>query len=462
MNTRVLRIELKRSVAPWAGVAALTMALAFLYLIVGSDGPGLTGWTDQWTSMALETRRVLDFVWPLAAGLGALQGLRDHRSGASELLTSTPRPASHRAAVLSAATAIALAAAFAAVVLVGGVHVLAHTGYTHLGWLPISLVGALTVVSGAVLGMGVGRALPFMLTPPAVAAAMLVFTVLTDLAATKVDAATGLPSSEPNLFPLLSPAAQEARDVLLTLSVPVHIGQTIWLCGMAATGFALLTAASVRSRLVALTPVLAGAVLALLVLPSDPRQVYVVDKAAARLVCEGPVCVTTTHRSRLDDFASPARDALRLMSDALGDQAPVSLRENTEVWPDSSGPHWSRRTALFDFEDDGLAATEGKELTRALLANSLVPRCSAYAGAVSSSDVSAQSVAASWVLGEREPRSGDMTYLSSDQQEEVREVYRELTGLPRAEQRARITAMYLGAVACKGDPFAALGGGASR
>lgn len=55
-----------------------------------------------------------------------------------------------------------------------------------------------------------------------------------------------------------------------------------------------------------------------------------------------------------------------------------------------------------------------------------------------------------------------MAYLSSDQQEEIREVYRELIRLPRTEQRSRVTTMYLGAVACKGDPFAALGGGASR
>ncbi|MGI5440580.1 hypothetical protein ACQEV4_25355 [Streptomyces shenzhenensis] len=291
---------------------------------------------------------------------------------------------------------------------------------------------------------------------------MLVLTVLAQLSLEKVDAATGFSTWEPNLFSLLSPAAQEARDVLLTLSVSVHVGQAIWLCGMAATGFVLLTAANLRNRLIALAPVVAGAVIALLVLPSDPRQVYVVDKAAARLVCDGPVCVTNTHRARLNDFAGPARDALRMMSSALGDQAPISIREDTEVWPDSSRPPRSRQTALFDFEDGEIAAAKGKELTRALIANSLVPRCSAYLGATSSSDVSAQSIAASWVLDEPEPRSSNMAYLSSGQQDEIRKVYGELTSLPRAEQRSRISTMYLGAVACKGDPFAALGGGASR
>lgn len=109
------------------------MALAFMYLVTGADELTTTGWTSQWTSMALQTRAPLFFLWPLAAGLGALQGLRDHRSRASELFTSTPRPTFHRAAVLSAALTITLASAFAALVLVDGVQVLANTGYTHLG-----------------------------------------------------------------------------------------------------------------------------------------------------------------------------------------------------------------------------------------------------------------------------------------------------------------------------------------
>lgn len=166
MNVRVLRIELKRSVAPWAGAVVLTTALAFLYLIPGSWWTGTTAWTAQWTSMALWTRSVLFYLWPLAVGLGALQGLRDHRSKMSELLTSTPRPARHRAATLAGATAITLASAFSLLVLVGAVQVVANTEYTHLGWLPISLVGALSLVAGAVLGMGAGRAVPSVLTRP--------------------------------------------------------------------------------------------------------------------------------------------------------------------------------------------------------------------------------------------------------------------------------------------------------
>lgn len=181
VNFRVLRTELRRSVAPWAGGVILTSALAFLYLVNGSWWTGTTAWTAQWTSLALWSRSLLFYLWPLAVGFGALQGLRDHRSRMVELLTSTPRPARHRAAVPAGATAITLASAYALLILVGGVQVLANTAYTHAGWLPISLVGALFLVAGALLGMGVGRALPSALTPPLLAMSAFAFTALMHL-----------------------------------------------------------------------------------------------------------------------------------------------------------------------------------------------------------------------------------------------------------------------------------------
>ena len=76
---------------------------------------------------------------------------------------------------------------------------------------------------------------------------------------------------------------------------------------------------------------------------------YVIDEAAAELVCDGPVCVTKTHQARLSDLAGPGKKALRLLHDALGSQAPVSVRENTAVLPEGSTPRWSRETVLFDW-----------------------------------------------------------------------------------------------------------------
>ncbi|MFI8859818.1 hypothetical protein ACIGW5_24810 [Streptomyces prasinus] len=465
MNIRVLCIELRRSVAPWAGALVLTSALAFLYLVDASWWRGTTAWTAQWTSMALWTRSLLFYLWPLAVGLGALQGLRDHRSKTSELLRSTPRPARHRAAALAGTTAITLASAFALLVLVGAVQVIAHTEYTHLGWLPISLVGALSLVAGAVLGMGAGRALPSALTPPALAMCAFTFTALMHMSFGRTETTTeaGVASTEPNRVSLLSPAVEEVRSVLVTLSASVHAGQTVWLLGMAATGFALLVATTRRARLLALTPVLAGTVLALLVLPSDPRRMYVVDEAAAEPVCDGPVCVTTTHRTRLADLAGPGKEALRLLHGALGDRAPVSVRENTAVLPDGTMPQWSSETVLFDFDDGTIATAKGEELTRALIAEAMVPGCTPVGWSSWGNEDFAQAVAVGWVLGDLRPLPAtESADLRSEVEAGTRPVWKELKALPRAEQLSRINAMRAAALSCEGDAFDALSGGASR
>nr|WP_203689310.1 hypothetical protein [Streptomyces sp. SID12488] len=464
VNGRVLRIELKRSVAPWAGVVVLAPALAFLYLLSGQWRTGTTAWTAQWTPLALWTRSLLFYLWPLTVGLGALQGLRDHRSKMTELLTSTPRPARHRAATLAGATAITLSSAFALLVLVGGVQVLAHSGYTHLGWLPISLVGALFLVAGAVLGMGAGRALPSPLTPPALAMTAFVFTALMhmSLGRTETDTVEGITSTEPNRLSLLSPTVEVVRQAFVTLSASVHVGQTIWLLGMAATGFALLVAATPRARLTALTPVLAGAAIALLVLPSDPRRMYVVDEAAAELVCDGPVCVTKTQQARLAGLVGPGKEALRLLRGALGDRAPVSVRENTAVQPEGSTPKWSPTTVPLDFDDDIVAAAKGEELTRALIAKGMVPGCTPVGWSGFGGDDYARAVAVGWVLGDLKPLGGTPTNMRREVDAEARPVWKELRALPRAEQLSRINAMRAAALSCEGDAFDALKGGASR
>lgn len=464
VNARVLLIELRRSVAPWAGVVVLVPALAFLYLVNGAWWSGTTAWTAQWTPLALWTRSLLFYLWPLTVGLGALQGLRDHRSKMSELLTSTPRPARHRAAVLAGATAITLASAFALIILVGGVQVLAHTEYTHFGWLPISLVGAFFLVAGAVLGMGAGRTLPSPLTPPALAMGAFVFTALMhmSLGRTQTNTVDGFPSTEPNRVSLLSPTVDDVREAFVTLSASVHVGQTIWLLGMAGTGFALLVAATPRARLTALTPVLAGAAIALPVLPADARRMYVVDPAAAELVCDGPVCVTKTQRTRLADLAGPGKEALRLLHGALGDQAPVSVRENTAVLPEGSTPQWSRKTVLLDFDDDSVAAAKGKELTRALIAKGMVPGCTPVGWSGFGGDQYAQTVAVGWVLGDLEPLPGTPASMRREAESETRPVWKRLKALPRSEQLSRINAMRAAALSCEGDPFKVLSGGASR
>jgi hypothetical protein len=189
---------------------------------------------------------------------------------------------------------------------------------------------------------------------------------------------------------------------------------------------------------------------------------YVVDTAAAELVCDGHVCVTRTHQSRLADLAGPGNKALRLLHGALGDEAPTSIRENTTVLPHGAAPRWSRETILFSFDDGIIDAAKGEDLTRALIAQGMVPGCSFVGWSGTLNDAAAQSIAASWILGDLKPLVGS-PHSSADQIALARPVWKKLKALPRAEQRARIDAMHAGAISCKGgDAFDVLSGGASR
>ncbi|MDH6133651.1 hypothetical protein P3T37_003047 [Kitasatospora sp. MAA4] len=462
MNARVLGIELKRSIAPWPGLVVLGGSLAILVLANGIWWQGTAGWTAQWTPMAMWTRYWLAYWWPLTVGMGAVYGLRDSRSRVAELLTTTPRPAWRRAALPAGAMAIVLASGFALVVLVGVVRVaLGPAAYTGLGWLPISLVAALSLVAGAVFGMGAARALPSVFTPPA----LVVFVLLTEMLL-RQNMDGKLPSGiAPNRIALLSPEVVEPREMLLTLSGSVHLGQTLWLLGLLATGFALLSTVTRRGLLLSVAPVLVGAALALLVLPADPRDSYVVDRTAAALVCDGPVCVTQAHRSHLPELARRGKEALRLLHDALGDRAPASVREETALRALSDNRELSSDAVLIDFDDPLIAHAAGAELTRLLVAQGLAPNCGPRTvwegdGEV---DVPAQSIAASWALGDHrlEPlQKPDTDAYSQRTWANAEAAWEKLTALPPAEQRSQIAQIHAAALSCK-DDLAALTGEAS-
>ncbi|MFF9764830.1 MULTISPECIES: hypothetical protein [Streptomyces] len=447
MNLRVLRTELKRSVAPWAGLTVLVTGLLFLYLILG-PGESTADWTAQWTTMALTVRGLLYYMWPVAVGFGALQGLRDSRSRVTELMATVPRPAWQRAAAPAAASALALASAFLLLTATGAAHVLlGETIYVPLGWLPIVLVAVLALAAGALLGMGVASALPSVLTPPLTAVAAFVMTVLLQQS---VDAA--LPTGNaPNVLAQLAPAVALPREELLTLASSVHLGQTLWLLGMLATGFALLAAASARARLLALAPVLAGAVLALLVLPAETRDTYVVDEAAVELVCDGPVCVTEMHRDRLAALAPHGKEALRVLREALGEEAPDAVREETTLRKGFMGSReLSETTVLFDFDDPVIARAEGDQLTRALVGQGLAPNCterSSWVGGFGMKET-AQSVTAAWALGDFQPMDWAGVDGLPGEREDAEAAWDRLAELPPAEQRAWVTDLRTATLAC--------------
>ncbi|MFJ9696201.1 hypothetical protein [Kitasatospora sp. NPDC101183] len=465
MIGRVLRVELKRSAAPWAGVVVLAGSLAVFCLIDGIWWKGTAGWTAQWTSMAMWTRYLLAFWWPLVVGVGAVYGLRDHRSRMAELLSTTPLPAWRRAALPSGATALPLASGFGLLTLVGGVQVaLGATAYTPLGWLPISCVAALALVAGAVFGMGVAKALPSVFTPPALVVGAL---VLTGLLRQRSDGAT--PSGiAPNRLALLSPTVAEPRQMLLTLSGSVHLGQALWLLGLLGTGFALLAAVTRRARLLAMVPVLVGAALALPVLPADPRDTYVIDKAAAAPVCDGPVCVTQASRSRLPALAPSGKEALRVLHEVLGDRAPKEVREDTRPRALGDPRELSGDVVLVDFDERLLADATGESLTRALIAQGLAPNCNGNSDREGggSADVAAQSVAVSWAL--RDPRLQPLEERGGDAYSlriwgEADAAWRHLTALSPAEQRSEIAELRAAALSCTGySRLRVMAGEASR
>ncbi|GAA1136660.1 hypothetical protein F4556_001922 [Kitasatospora gansuensis] len=451
MNGRVLGIELRRSAAPWPGVLVLAGSLAVFCLIDGIWWRGTAGWTAQWTSMALWTRSLLGFWWPLVVGLGAVYGLRDSRSRMTELLSTTPRPAWRRAALPAGAMAVSLVAGFGLLVLVGGVQVgLGATSYLPLGWLPISLVAALSLVAGALLGMGVARALPSVLTPPGLA---VFFLAMTGALLRQNNEGLQPSGHGSNRLGLLSPTTVEPREMLLTLSGSVHLGQTLWLLGLLATGFALLVAVSRRARLLAVVPVLAGAALAMLILPAAPRDTYVVDRAAASPVCDGPVCVTEANRSRLPELASSGREALRVLHEVLGDQAPTSVREDTTLRVLGGERLLAADMVLVDFDERQLATATGKDLTRALIAQGLAPNCGGNNDREGggSGDVALQSIAASWAL--HDPRIQPLEQKGSDSYSvklwaDAEAAWTKLTALPPAEQRTRIAEVRAAALSC--------------
>ncbi|CAM5241092.1 hypothetical protein GCM10010329_44970 [Streptomyces spiroverticillatus] len=463
MNPRILRIELRRSVAPWAGGVVLVAALAFLLLLPGAWASDNVSWTGQWTSMAFWTRYPLFFLWPLAVGLGALQGLRDHRSAMGELLTSTPRPARHRATAVAGTMALTLVVGFGLLVAIGAVRVLAgDTTYNSLAWLPISAVGALALGAGAVLGMGVARALPSVLTPPALAVVALIannFLRHTQSSESEVPV-----SGVPNALALLSPGVAEVRDTLLTLALPVHLGQTLWLLGLAVTGVGLLVAVRARARLLALVPLVAGGALALVLLPGDARDTYVVDRAAAAQVCEGEVCLTRARQARLDAWAAPGKEALRALRLTLGAQAPAGIRERVAPRALSATPERPRDAVLVDFDDPMYTAAEGKRLTRALTAQGLIPLCHPRSATESGTqeDAAAQRIAVAWTFGEElRPLEGTSYPLAGFPDPAVA-VWQKFGALPRAEQQKRLGAAHTAAVSCSGDALTVLNGGALR
>lgn len=456
MNTRILRIELTRTIAGWAALVSVAVALGFLYAFSGPWSKDPVAWDEQWVLAALWSRFLLVFLWPIAVGAGVLQGMRDSRSGMVELLRTMPRPGWHRAAKLAAALAALLVLAYLLIFAVGAVQVVANGGFFTLAWLPIVLVGVLAISAGAWLGLGVGRLLPHPLTAPAVTVAAFVAVAVSQLAPTESNVFTGV---VPLQAAWLSPALGTVRDPFLTTTGRMDVGQAVWLLGLAVTGILLLAASSRRAKALAALPVLAGLVTAVPILPATVAEARTTDTVAAARVCDGPVCVTRVHEAELARIARPGKEALRLLQALPG--APTKVVERAhQVAPDEVAPR-AAGAVLVDFDQPSTSeSTEPEDLTRSLLAGAGTPSCypPRMADKPFVDELAARAVMASWFLGELKPLQGNV-WAEHKVRPVLERSWTVLRALPQDEQWRRIVAARQAGLTCQGSQLAILAGG---
>ncbi len=107
---RILRIELRRSVALWA---ALLIAAVGVFVLFASNEP-----YPSWMELVVTQRDIMQLTWPLALGAGAWQGIRERRSRVEELVATTARPRRWR--VVPVASAMAMGAVAGHLVMLAG------------------------------------------------------------------------------------------------------------------------------------------------------------------------------------------------------------------------------------------------------------------------------------------------------------------------------------------------------
>ncbi|WP_370944665.1 hypothetical protein AB5J62_36875 [Amycolatopsis sp. cg5] len=448
------RIELRRSLGLALGAVLLIVALAVLYGLSGPWGKTSVAWFRQWTSLASWMRYLMVFLWPVAIGAGALQGLRDKRSGVLELMTTASRPRWQRVSQPLLALAAGLVAAWLALFAVGAVRVIGATSYFTWGWLPVQLVGALALVAGAWLGAALGRLVPSALTPPVLAVSAL---VLLALIATTGDSAAATAGLVPRWLGVFSPAVPTPRDVFATIDGRLTAAQLAWFAGMAATAFLVLATVSVRDRLLSLLPMLLGAAVAL---PLFPASVTTADDSAIGLVCSDTVCVRKIHEHELAALTGPGAEALRLLA-KLPDP-PKSIVEDDRSRAHQGRGAESTDVVRVDLDELGFfragSTPSADDLRVRLIGGAGTRTCfrpslSGLPEAIR--ERAAQTVAAGWVLGKLPVLPG-ASWSEGKTKELAEPAWAKLQTLPADEQLARIQAMRAVAAACEGDPLGEL------
>ncbi|MEU4767947.1 hypothetical protein AB0H12_32330 [Actinosynnema sp. NPDC023794] len=445
---RILGIEVKRTTALVLGALVAVVMVGMLFW--GPSTKDSTAWSRQWTTLTEWVRFMLAFSWPLALGAGALQGLRDRRSGVEELFGSTPRPRAQRVGWTLGALAVGLVVAYAVVFAVGAAQVVSATDYFHWGWLPAALVGALALVGVAWLGMGLGRLVPSPLTPPVLAVAGLAVTSL----------GVGRPGDGLPWTALL-PTLPFPRSVFTAVGGSVSAAQAVWFAGIASTGFLLV---ALRRRWLGVLPVLVAAAVAVPLLPATAEEAITADPVAAELVCADQLCLTRAHEHERAALTGPAREVLRLMGKlpspptsvrqvALVERGEQDMRlpESIDaVWVDLDEFTYFRRTPLtpdqvvtYWLAGAGTRTCYGDHIPRTV-----------------TREVAARTVMTAWLTGRLEPLPVYRLWLGQETDGLVAAAWEHLRALPEPEQAARVQAAREVQAACAGDPLTTLTGGA--
>jgi hypothetical protein len=441
MGARILRIELRRSVALWA---ALVIAAAGAFTLFASNPP-----YGSWMELVIFQRDIMQLTWPLALAAGAWQARRERASRVEELIATTPRPRWWR--VLPVATAMAIAAVGAYLVMFAGAagHLRYLDGYFPAGAVPLIALGALAMVAAVWLGLAIGTLLPSPLTAPMLAVVGLVGLALSPMLVAQ-------DSGDPGTF-LLFPYLQGPRDggfALQVLSARANLSQALWFVAVAAAGLALFAAARPGTRAAAALPVLLGAAIAVPAMPRTLAAAWVEDRRATEVVCtpdEPRICIWRVQSHLLDELRGPARQALSILAAKLP-PAPTRVLVEPGDGPATDTPHSpDTLLVLVPLLPDATELAPDTLLARMLdgagvraCPNLLYPAQSRQNsdGPPPDPDVrylAARRAAAAWLLDLDPHKSA-----GRDEGPEVallRQALEALRALPADEQRARVTAL---------------------
>ena len=287
----MFRIEARRDIGLWFFPALLFLAYWFPTHETPDDRPA----TVQWLFTSSRIGMAGALLAPFAGGLAAWAAGRDHRRGMSDLLATTPRPASMRDVLNWMASAGWSLLACLAVTGFLGVEAVREATWGSPA-LSLIVVGFVTVLNGAALGYLAGALLPSRFVPPLVPIALFAEGAL-------LQGQLFSPSSA-NLtsWTFLTPSQ---RDVFTGVSPDLGLPLTLWLLGLAGVAMALLAVRWRRSvaswgALTATAAVtLLGANLLLGMDVEQRGQFIPYTPVCARGVI--PVCVHPAYEKHLDE-----------------------------------------------------------------------------------------------------------------------------------------------------------------